>query len=150
MKAPTEPKTRPMPEAMKEVEEEEQEGEEALGAAPEQRPRRRNEPYQGTSWDLINTSVYTHNKDQPLWEYKKLHIGEHHKMQHLDLHHQHHKGPIHHLLTGQRAAEGTVDRDDSGSPIPVDMSVYSKRARYGTKSKGRKGKKSEMYPFNGI
>jgi hypothetical protein len=147
MKAPTEPKPKQMQEAMKEVEEEEQEGEESLGAA---QPRRGHGPYQGTTWGLLNTPAYKHNKEQPLWQYKDLHIGEHHKMKHLDLHHTHHKGPIHHLLSGQKSAEGGIEMDDSGSPIPVDMSVYSRRAQYGKNQKGRKGKKSGMLPFKGI
>jgi hypothetical protein len=148
MKAPTEPKIKQMPQAARrEVEQEEQEGEEGLGA-PQQ--HRSNGPYQGTTWDLLNTPAYKHNKEQPLWEVKDLHIGEHHKMKHLDLHHRHHKGPIHHLLTGQKSAEGGLELDDSGSPIPVDMSVYSRKGTYGTKPKGRKAKKSGMSPFKGI
>jgi hypothetical protein len=148
MKAPTEQKPKHMsPAAMKEIVHEEEEGEESLGA-PQQ--HRSNGPYQGTTWELLNTSAYKHNKEQPLWEVKDLHIGEHHKMKHLDLHHRHHKGPIHHLLTGQRSAEGGMEMDDSGSPIPVDISVYSRKGAYGNKSKCRKGKKSGMSPFKGI
>jgi hypothetical protein len=112
-------------------------------------PQRTNGPYMGTTWELLNKPAYTHNKDQPLWEYKGLHIGEHHKMRHLDLHHTHHKGPIQNILTGRTSPEGTIERDDSGSPIPVDMSVYTVRGKHNLKLKSNK-KPRRMLPFKGI
>jgi len=111
-------------------------------------------PYRGTVAELLNTSTYTHNKNIPLWEYKDLHIGEHHKMSHLDLNYAQHKGSIHDILTGQKSPEGAIERDDTGSPIPVDMSVYSVKGKYPTKQKSRKLKSHKKpfktSPFKGI
>ena len=106
-------------------------------------------PYRGTVAELLNTSTYTHNKNIPLWEYKDLHIGEHHKMSHLDLNYAQHKGSIHDILTGKDSPGDVVMRDDTGAPIPVDMSVYSVKGKYPNKSKSRK-KPHKMSPFKGI
>jgi hypothetical protein len=81
-----------------------------------------------------------------MWQYKHLHIGEHHKMDHLGLKHHAHRGSTVHLLTGEETPEGYVKRDEAGFPLKEDLSVYSVKGKYG---KNRKCKKNGKV-FRGI